>query len=404
MAGEATAHTWKFFRIGGFDQVRLDTGADLLALDTLDQKLWVALSCPVEGTELDDKTLALIDTDKDGKIRAPEILAAVKWAGSALKDASALLKGSSTLPLSAINPETEEGKRLLASAKQLLVNLGKKGAKEVTLDDTADQAKIFAETKFNGDGVLPPSSADDEGVKKAIEEVMACLGSETDRSGAQGVTQEKVDAFFTEAQALSDWWKAAESDAGNVLPLGEGTAGAAGSFHAVKAKVDDYFARCRLVAFDARAEAPLNREQAEYAALAAKELGSTVAEVAAFPLARVAADKPLPLDTGLNPAWSAPIARLRAEVIQPLLGDAKTLSEAQWSALSAKFAAFDAWSAARPGPRSSPSASRGCARCSKARSARRSPSWWPRTRPWSRRPPPSLRWSGWCAITAISTR
>src|SRR5262245_49255638 len=30
---------WKFFRAGGFDQVRLETGADLLALDQLDQKL-----------------------------------------------------------------------------------------------------------------------------------------------------------------------------------------------------------------------------------------------------------------------------------------------------------------------------------------------------------------------------
>src|SRR6516164_545652 len=35
-------HSWKFFRAGGFDQVKLDSGADLMALDQLDQKLWVA--------------------------------------------------------------------------------------------------------------------------------------------------------------------------------------------------------------------------------------------------------------------------------------------------------------------------------------------------------------------------
>jgi hypothetical protein len=190
----------------------------------LDQKLWVALSCPVEGTELDEKTLALIDTDKDGKIRAPEILAAVKWAGSVLKDASALLKGS---PRCRSRRSTRRPRRASACSRRrssCSSNLGKKGAKEVTLDDTADQAKIFAETKLNGDGVVPPGSADDEAVKKAIEEVLACMGGETDRSGAQGVTQEKVDAFFTEAQAYADWWKAAESDAAKVLPLGEGTA------------------------------------------------------------------------------------------------------------------------------------------------------------------------------------
>jgi len=67
----ALNHTWKFFRAGGFDQVRLDTGADLMALDELDQKLWVALACPTTGLEFDCSTLALIDTDKDGRIRTP---------------------------------------------------------------------------------------------------------------------------------------------------------------------------------------------------------------------------------------------------------------------------------------------------------------------------------------------
>src|SRR5437588_11027538 len=96
-------HTWTFFRAGGFDQVRLQSGADLMALDQLDQKLWVALACPITGVEFDSKTLALIDTDKDGRIRAPELLAALKWAGACLKDPNDLLKGSPQLPLAAIN-------------------------------------------------------------------------------------------------------------------------------------------------------------------------------------------------------------------------------------------------------------------------------------------------------------
>jgi len=34
-------------------------------LDQLDQKLWVALACPITGLEFDIKTASLIDTDKD---------------------------------------------------------------------------------------------------------------------------------------------------------------------------------------------------------------------------------------------------------------------------------------------------------------------------------------------------
>src|SRR5262245_55955171 len=90
-------HAWKFFRAGGFDQVRLSTGADLMALDQLDQKLWVALACPTTGLEFDVKTAALIDVDKDGRIRVPELIAAVKWAGSMLKNPDDLITGGDSV-------------------------------------------------------------------------------------------------------------------------------------------------------------------------------------------------------------------------------------------------------------------------------------------------------------------
>src|SRR3954465_1219770 len=124
----APSHSWNFFRTGGLDQVALTRAEDLLALEELDQKLWVALSCPVKGLELDEKTLALIDTDGDGRIRVPELLAAIKWSAARLKDPGDLLKGSAELPLAAIHDGTPEGKVLLASARQVLANLGKSGA------------------------------------------------------------------------------------------------------------------------------------------------------------------------------------------------------------------------------------------------------------------------------------
>jgi hypothetical protein len=113
MASSRSTHTWNFFRSGGLDQVALTTAADLQALDQLDQKLWVALSCPVKGLELDEKTLALIDVDGDGRIRVPELLTAIKWASAHLKDAGDLLKDADSLPLSAFNDATPEGKAVL---------------------------------------------------------------------------------------------------------------------------------------------------------------------------------------------------------------------------------------------------------------------------------------------------
>src|SRR5574340_1164207 len=134
----ATSHTWNFFRAGGFDQVQLDSGADLLALRELDQKLWAALSCPTRGIEFDNRTLDLIDSDGDAQVRANEVLAAVEWAGSLLKDADLLVKGMDSLALADIDDSTEEGKQLLSSARHILKSLGKPDATEITLADMAD--------------------------------------------------------------------------------------------------------------------------------------------------------------------------------------------------------------------------------------------------------------------------
>jgi hypothetical protein len=341
-------HSWRFFRAGGFDQVRLDTGADLMALDELDQKLWVALACPTTGLEFDAKTLALIDTDKDGRIRAPELTAAIKWAGLRLKDPDELLKGGVELPLGAINDATPEGRQLLASARHILASLGRQGTTTITLEDTADTAKIFAQTKFNGDGIIPADSAEDAATTAAINDIITCLGAETDRSGRPGISQAKADQFFTEAQAYSDWWKQAETDPA-ILPFDGATAVAATSFKAVKAKVDDYFTRCALAAFDPRAVNALNREEKEYLVFSGKDLSLSSAEIASFPLAQVGAGKPLPLREGVNPAWAGALARFETGIVRPLLNGKGSITESDWAAICAKFAAHEAWLAAKAG-------------------------------------------------------
>jgi hypothetical protein len=342
------SYTWKFFRAGGFDQVKLESGSDLANLDQLDQKLWVALACPTRGLEFDSRTLDLIDTDKDSRIRVPELIAAAKWATGLLKNPDDLLNGSASLPLAAINDSTPEGKQILASAKQTLANLGKKDATTISLDDIGDPAKIFAATNFNGDGIIPADAASDDATKAVITDIMSCLGIENDRSDRPGISQPKVDQFFTEAQAHSDWWKRAEGDK-NILPLGEATAAASAAVKAVKTKADDYFARCRLAAFDSRATAALNREESEYLALAAKDLTITSAEIASLPVAQIAAGKPLPLVEGVNPAWAASLATLQSAAVKPLLGEKNSLTEADWNSLNAKLAPFETWSAGKVG-------------------------------------------------------
>ena len=342
------AHTWHFFRTGGLDQVALTTGADLLALEHLDQKLWVALACPVKGLELDEKTLALIDTDGDGRIRVPELLAAITWSAAHLNDVGTLLAGTDGLPLAALNLNTSEGRAVHASAKQILANLGKKNATTITIAESADTAKIFAASPLNGDGVIPPEAAAEAATKQLITDMIACTGGTADRTGSLGVTAADIEKFFVALADYAAW--ATSGAAAAVLPLGDQTSAASAATAAVRAKIDDFFARCRLAAFDARALGALNRSETEFLAIAAKELTLSAAEVAGFPLARIEAGRTLPLLDGVNPAWSAALATLHAAAVTPIFGAAKTtLAAAEWADLQARFTAHDGWAAAKAG-------------------------------------------------------
>jgi hypothetical protein len=342
------SHQWKFFRAGGFDQVRLASGADLMNLDQLDQKLWVALACPTAGLEFDPITLALIDSDNDGRIRVPELIAAIKWAGSMLKDSNQLVSGGNALPLCSINDATPEGKALLASARRILGNLGKDESLSLAIEDACDTTKIFANTAFNGDGVITEVSTEDAALKQVIADVVACLGTEADRCGKTGVNQAKIDTFFADAAAHMEWAKKPDADAA-IAPLGDKTTDASAAIQAVQAKVDDYFGRCRLAAFDARAQSLLNRKEEEYIVFAAKDLSITAAEIREFPLAKVEPNKALPLTEGMNPAWADAIATLVAAAVKPILGDKSSLTEDDWAALKAKLAPFNAWQAGKAG-------------------------------------------------------
>ncbi len=345
MTNSGRSKQWRFFRAGGFDQVKLETGADLLALDQLDLKLWVALACPTTGLEFDQSTLALIDTDKDGRVRAPELIAAVKWAGTLLKNPDDLLKASPTLRVAALNETVPEAKLIASFARQVL---NKSESADIDVHETANAAQVFAAKPFNGDGIVPADSVSDEVAKAVIMDIITCLGPDADASGKPGVSQAKVDQFFADAAAYSDWWKRAEGNA-TLLPLGPNTEAAAAAVKAVQAKVEDYFARCSLAAFDSRAVSALNRDEKEFLALAIKDLTVTHTDIASLPLARVAPNSALPLTQGVNPAWAAALATLKAAAVEPLLGEKASLSEADWAALLAKLGAFDGWTSSKMG-------------------------------------------------------
>jgi hypothetical protein len=340
------SHRWKVFRAGGVDQVAIGTRGDLEHLEELDPKLWIALSMPTRGVHVDARTLEHLDTDGDGQIRRPEVLAAVAWCRKVYKDPAAIFAGGDAVALD----QLADGP-VLAGARRLLDGLGRAGAKQVTLADAAGAAAVLVGTRQNGDGVITADAAEGDAraadVRAAIEAILATHGSIPDRSGQPGVDRARIDAFLADAKAYLAWHDAADPAAGEL-------AAAAAAVAAVREKVDDFFTRCRLARFDPRAAAALAPTDGDLAALAGKTLSLASAEVAGLPLARIAADGALPLDGAVNPAWQARIATLVAAAVAPLLvagadaGQAQALTEVDWQRLVDRVAGYQAWQAARP--------------------------------------------------------
>lgn len=323
----ASKYEWQYCSLGGAIRVKIGSGEDIAHLGELDQKLWTVLSCPVEGLEFDKQTLEHLDTEKDGKIMVNEVVQAAQWITSVIKDKDSILNGDSVLKLDNIDTSTEAGKGLYNSARQILKNLGI-DKDEISLADASDSKAIFAGTKFNGDGVITVLSSTDDALKQIITDITATVGSVEDRSGEKGVNAELIEKFYA---SCADWaaWKSSSP----AMPYGERTAAAFDAYNALKDKMNDYFTRCRLVAFDTEVAKAVN--------VAVTDIN----DIDNCPIAAPKAARTLDL-AAINPAWQK-----RFDALASLIGfSGKTeMTEADWRSVETTFNDYAAWLGAKKG-------------------------------------------------------
>ena len=333
-------YKWDFDNIGGTSRVKITRGEDIVHLAELDPKMWTVLSCPVKGLEIDEKSLSYMDCDSDGKLRINDVICTSKWITGLLKDADLLLGGKDSIDIEQIYTGSDAGMKLYNSAKQILTNLGKEGT-VISIADTADNAAIFAKTRFNGDGVITEVTAEDDADKAAVAAAVTCLGGVADRSGAMGVNADLVEAFY---KALADYvaWNEAAVEA----PYGDKTDAAIAAYNALDAKVKDFFVRSKLAAFSPDSTASLDVQTASIQAISAENLTGKTDEIASYPIARVTGKAEIDLSEPVNPAWAAQFETLKAIAVAP---EAKVITEADWAAIGSKFAAYTSWKAAKAG-------------------------------------------------------
>lgn len=332
-------YKWTFQNIGGTTRIKLNSGEDIRHLAELDEKMWTVLSCPVTNLQIDERSLRYIDLDGDGKIHVSEVVRTAQWLTAVLNNADLLLQESDTMPLSAICTDTEDGQRIYASAQQILRNLGKE-TDSISVADTSDSIAIFAQTRFNGDGVITESSADTDEQKTLVNTIVAATGGTPDRSGVRGINADQIEAFYAALAEYKVW-----NDSAVQAPYGDQTDAAMAAYNALDTKVRDFFLRSKLAAYSNDA-AVLDVQSARIEAISADNLTNKMAEIASYPIARISPDALIDLNAPVNPAWETMFRQLKEIVWSK---EKTTLSEDDWKTLGNSFAPYAAWKAAQAG-------------------------------------------------------
>lgn len=336
-------HKWRFFRAGDFEQPLLHNAADLAALRQLDQKLWATLACPTDRLNISRKFLQLMDENEDERIRAPEILNAIDWTLARLSDPDCLF---TQRPLTLADLKScEDSHCLVLAARRLLGILGRNENDSLSADDTVDPAVIFPPEVANGDGLVPAQLTRDESLQELIGQIITCLGGETDRSGEPAVSADKISEFFAQVNEVKTWHQSANDE--TRLPFGDATAPTIELLAKLQDKINDYFTRVDLVAYDARAAISMAASEDDLTRLGAGSLASLDC-LQELPLANLEQTGGIRFSQGINPAWQADMQAFYLLIVVPRFGEIDSMSHEQWLAIQAQAAPYFAWQTQQP--------------------------------------------------------
>ena len=275
-------YKWQYCSLGGTKRVCITRGEDIAHLAELDQKLWTVLSCPVKGLELDERTLDLIDYDRDGKIRAEEVITAANWLCSVVKDKNAILLGHDYIDLADFNTDNEEGVQMRDCASELLKIMG--------LEKTTISLPELNEFLANYD----------ENSQKELE------------SNLENLSVSKN-------------------------PYGANSDDAVSAVDAIRDKVTDYFLRCKFIQFHDDCAVALDVSAEKVAEISEKNFATNIEEISKYPLSKPRADALLPINEGINPAWQSQFAKVKELVLDVDYPGKETITEAEWNAVVAKI-------------------------------------------------------------------
>lgn len=332
---------WTFSRTGGVDQVVLRDGNDIERLKNLDPKLWAVLAMPADQPEYGE-ALRILDTDKDSKVRVPEILRCVEELKVKLASLDQLFEPGDSLPFDQImDPSAKAAVVHLLESNPQMAPSGR-----ISLGEVDEAIAVFSSLPFNGDGVLDPACLEDGAMAALAERIIAAGFSAGDSAGAQGLAADSLAAFVEAAKSRIAWLSAEPSSEAFTVQAAD-RAKAYALFSKLASRMDDYFQRCRVIAMAGSEEVGAELGKVLSAIVAGGIEAGGGAELERLPIAMPKASALLSSTGAINPRDADDIAAFMALVAEPF-GLVPDLSQSAWETMKKAFVAYGDWVGAEP--------------------------------------------------------
>lgn len=345
-------------------QERRIVAADLAGLVDLDEAQWLSTNAPIASFNyfrVDPVFLMQLDVDDDGRIRAAEVKATIRWLLDAVRpdrletslvdriaDTSELQVAGATPPgetvdAASLRDDTEVGRELLE-----ILRIYEQQLPAVNLERIRERIYREVDDGQHTRGLLLPSSVvDNAEIEQLLENVIATVGGAGQLGREQGMRREDLNLFRSE---LDHYFALLAEGPSEVLPFGRDTRELYELTESLREKFDQFFALCNLLAF---------RELTGDSGTTVGELDladskSIRAFLEGCPLAPPTENRTLEFESTTNRSFAAKLAEFRARVLAPILGQGSGPGPAQmdeelWHRVETTFEPYAQWRSSRPG-------------------------------------------------------
>ncbi len=338
----------EFQQIGRVEHLQINDCRGLAGVMDIDKAHWIATSAPVSGLRIDPVFLSLVDSDNNGRIRADEVIDAIKWLLMHLKDPKGIDEQTCTLRLDAIDTTTDEGEKILSQIQKILLYLGKADQLTITLEDIRELKTHIEKSKVSEAGIVLPDATDDPMVTQLITAVIQVTGGADHPGGSKGVGSAQLATFLSDATQYENWLSRTEQACVNLSCFGDRIAEVYELYRTMAPKFDSYFAQCLALTQDpglaSRFAIPAERVQGTDF----HNLNSVRSLLRDAAIAKACPEQVYRFDQPTNTVYIKQLKRFADEILVPMQMDTDDITAKEWQLIHEAFKDYDQWVTDKP--------------------------------------------------------